>query len=118
MSLEYRDMRAATQRFRSHLKAVASTRSLGPLTIVATVSIAGAVGGFSSTPGAGVSPAGLNRSAVSSPEGARAAHDRWQAVARRLCQEIQGRGGSASMRPNSICVKQVLRARSYEDSML
>lgn len=139
MSVEYRDMRAATQRFRSHLKAVASTRSLAPLTIAAAVSIAGAVGGlFSSTPGAGVSPAGLNRSApladpivrprttmgasadlaLSSPQAARAAHDRWQAVARRVCQEIQDRGGSASMSPYGICVKQVLRARWYEDSML
>jgi len=139
MSLEHRDMRAATQLFRSHLKAIASTHNLVPLTIVAAASIADAAGGlFPSTPGAGASPAGLNRSApladpnvrprttmgasadlaLSSPQGARAAHDRWQAVARHVCQEIEDRGGSASMRPYSICVKQALRARWYEDSML
>jgi len=139
MSLEYRDVSAAAHRIASRLTTVASTHGLVPLSILAALSIV-AEGSLSFTAGADVSPAGFNLSAplvdpivraraatvpstdlaLSSPQAARAADDRWQA-ARRVCQEmqeLQNRGRVASVTPYSICVKERLHARLYEDSML
>jgi hypothetical protein len=139
MSLEYRDVSAAAQRFSSQLKTVAGTRGLVPLTILAAVSIAGAARGLIySTASVRVSPPGLSRSArfgdpivrastrrgpsaelaLSEPAAARAARDRWQAAARRVCEERQHRDGAAAATPYSICVREALRARWYEDSVL
>ena len=140
MSLEYRDVSAAAHRIASRLTTVASTHGLVPLSILAALSIVAEGSLFSFTAGADDSPAGFNLSAplvdpivraraatvpstdlaLSSPQAARAADDRWQA-ARRVCQEmqeLQNRGRVASVTPYSICVKERLHARLYEDSML
>lgn len=123
MNLEHRDASAAVQRFSSHLKTVAITRGLFPLSLLAAVSISGAGRGFSpSTPGVHVSPARTAMAASadlapSSPQGARAAQDRWQAVARRACEEMNERSGPAAVTPYSLCLRKTL-ARWYEDSSL
>ena len=123
MSLVNRDLSAAAQRFRSHLTAVASTRVLVPASVLAAVSIAGVAGGLMpSTPGirvshahaATVASAGL---VLSSPQAARAANDRWQAMARRVCDEMLERAGPDAMPPYSIFVRDTL-ARWSRDSGL
>ena len=123
MSLMDRDLSAAAQRFRSHLTAVASTRVLVPASVLAAVSIAGVAGGLMpSTPGIRVSPARTAMAAsadfaLSPPQAARGAQDRWQAVARRVCEEMQDHGGAAAITPYGTCVRQTL-ARWSKDSTL
>ena len=123
MSLKNRDSSAPARRFRSHLQAVASTRVLVPVSVLAAVSIAGVAGGLMpSTPGIRVSHAHTATVAsadfaLSSPQAASAANDRWQAEARRVCDEMLERAGPDAMPPYSICVRDTL-ARWSRDSVL
>lgn len=116
MSLEFRDVSAAA-------KTVAITRGLFPLSLLTAVAICGAERGlFPSTPGVRVSPASAAMTASadlvpSSPQGTRAARDRWQAEARRVCEEMQARSGPAAVTPSSLCLRKTL-ARWYEDPSL
>jgi hypothetical protein len=121
MSLEYRDVSAAGQRISSRLKRAATIHGLIPLSILAALSIAAEVdllahpivrAHTATVPSTGFVP--------SSPAAARAADDRWQA-ARRVChemQEMQDRGRADTVRPYTLCLKEVLRTRMFDDSRL
>jgi len=123
MSLMDGDLSAAAQRFRSHLTAVASTRVLVPVSVLAAVSIAGVAGGLMpSTPGIRVSPARAAMAAsadfaLSARQAAHAEQERWQAVARRACEEMQEHGGVVAITPYGTCVRETF-ARWSKDSAL
>src|SRR5262249_49673269 len=108
MSLKNCDVHAAAPRFPSRLKAVARSRALVLLSVLAALSVAGAAGGLvPPTEGYSPAPTAVAASADFVPTSQRSTHGRWLA-ARAVCEQVLERGGPDALPAYSICVRRTL----------